>query len=143
MGRKMFTIRQIEAAVRIQSWWRMSKLRAWFSIIRRIRHEAATKLQRSWRNFLMIRVWPEMLQGMQAKAAVILQSQIKGYLTRKRYLHEIHLYRMNDCFQHFEAIQYRLQKDAIQVIIRHWKTFLARRKEERRLQEEMDQKKKK
>jgi len=33
MGRKMFTLRQVEAAVRLQSWWRKAKLRAWFSLI--------------------------------------------------------------------------------------------------------------
>ena len=52
----------------------------------------------------MLQVWPEMLQGMQAKAATILQSRMKGYLTRKHCWYEISLFRMNNCFQHFEAI---------------------------------------
>ena len=37
MGKKMFTMRQVEAAIRLQCWWRKTKLRAWFSIITRIR----------------------------------------------------------------------------------------------------------
>ena len=44
MGRKLFTQRQIDAAVRIQSWWRKAKLRAWFSLISNIRHSACIKI---------------------------------------------------------------------------------------------------
>ena len=61
MGRKMFTKRQVEASIRIQCWWRKTKLRAWFSIIKRIRHTAAQKIQRAWKYYMMIRVWPIML----------------------------------------------------------------------------------
>ena len=44
MGRKMFTMRQTQAAVRIQSWWKKAKLRAWFSLISNIRRVAVTKI---------------------------------------------------------------------------------------------------
>ena len=44
MGRKMFTMRQVQAAVRIQCWWKKTKLRAWFSLITQIRHNAAYRI---------------------------------------------------------------------------------------------------
>ena len=44
MGRKMFTTRQIEAAIRIQSWWRKQKLRAWYNLIVQIRTVSAIRL---------------------------------------------------------------------------------------------------
>ena len=72
MGKKMFTKRQVEAAVRVQSWWRKTKMRSWFSIIRRIRNAAALHIQRAWKNYMMIRVWPEMLKEMQDNAAMLL-----------------------------------------------------------------------
>ena len=59
------------------------------------------KIQRAWKNFMMLRVWPVMLKGMKENAAIVIQSKMKGFLTRKRYWHEISLYRMNNCFEHF------------------------------------------
>ena len=44
MGRKMFTIRQIQAAIRIQSWWRKQKNYTWFRLIQQIRILAAFKI---------------------------------------------------------------------------------------------------
>lgn len=44
MGRKMFTMRQTEAAIRIQCWWRKIKMRAWFNLITRLRAFAAIKI---------------------------------------------------------------------------------------------------
>ena len=72
MGKKMFTRRQVEAAVRIQAWWRKAKMRAWFSIITRIRNQAASRIQQAWKYYMMIRVWPGILEGMQEKASVLL-----------------------------------------------------------------------
>ena len=33
LGRKLFSQRQILAAIRIQTWWRQVKVRAWFNLI--------------------------------------------------------------------------------------------------------------
>ncbi len=63
MSRKMFTIRQVEAAVRIQSWFKKAKLRAWYSLISKIRKFAAIKIQKSWRHYLKIRVWPDLIRN--------------------------------------------------------------------------------
>lgn len=98
MGRKMFTKRQVEAAIRIQCWWRKTKMRAWFSIIQKIRHHSAQKIQRAWKYFMMIRVWPAMLEDMQQKASLLLQSRMKGYLARKHIEQELNVHRMESCF---------------------------------------------
>jgi len=39
--------------------------------------------------------------------------------------------RMERCFRYFDKIQHDLQKGAILLIIRHWKKYLVRVKEER------------
>ena len=44
MGRKMFSIRQTQAAIRIQSWWRKQKNFTWFRLIRHIRYISAVKI---------------------------------------------------------------------------------------------------
>jgi len=44
MGRKMFTMRQTEAAVRIQAWWRMVKIFKWMKLIKTVRRLAALKI---------------------------------------------------------------------------------------------------
>ena len=132
MGRKLFTQRQVEAAVRIQSWWRKAKLRAWFSLISNIRQMAAIKIQRSWRNYIRVRLWPDMIRQQRDGAALLLQARLRGYLVRKRYWHEISVFRMNNCFEYFNNIQVKLQTDAIAVIIRHMREYVKARKEERK-----------
>ena len=57
-------------------------------------------------------------------------------MVRKNCWQELSIYRMNNCFDHFKEMQYRLQKGAILYIIRHWKKFVLRRREARRIAEE-------
>jgi len=64
MGRKMFTIRQMEAAVRIQSWWRRRKFRTWFNLILSMRSLAAMRIQKTWRTFQHLKVWPKMVKAL-------------------------------------------------------------------------------
>lgn len=105
MSKKMFTIRQVQAAVRIQSWFKKAKLRAWFSLISSIRKLAAVKIQRTWRVYLKLRVWPDMIKNQKNKAAITLQSKMRGYAVRKRYWHDISLNRMELCFEFFGEMQ--------------------------------------
>ena len=46
------------------------------------------------------------------------------------------MFKMNNCFDFFSEMQQNIQKGAILFIIRHWKKFVVRRVEERRLEEE-------
>ena len=68
------------------------------SIIQKIRHHSAQKIQRAWKYFMMIRVWPAMLEDMQQKASLLLQSRMKGYLARKHIEQELNVHRMESCF---------------------------------------------
>ena len=140
MGRKMFTMRQTQAAVRIQSWWKKAKLRAWFSLISNIRRVAVTKIQRTWRVYLRLRVWPEMLKANKDQAATVLQKRMRGYSVRKQYWQDISMNRMKLCFEYFGEMQDNLQKDAAKFIAYHMAKYAKRRIEERRIEEEEEKK---
>ena len=140
MGRKMFTMRQTQAAVRIQSWWKKAKLRAWFSLISNIRKVAVTKIQRMWRVYLRLRVWPEMLKANKDQAATVLQKRMRGYSVRKQYWQDISMNRMKLCFEYFGEMQDNLQKDAAKFIAYHMAKYAKRRIEERRIEEEEEKK---
>lgn len=58
IGRKMFSIRQVDAAVRIQSWWRQAKHGIWYNLVRTLRNTAALRIQRTWRTYMKLQVWP-------------------------------------------------------------------------------------
>lgn len=131
MGRKLFTNRQVEAAVRIQAWWRKSKFRQWFSIIVQLRVQAAIRIQRSWRNFVRLKIWPLTVKRMRQQAAVVLQRHMKGYVVHKRYYHELSLVRMHNCFDYFDQLQHEMQENAIRVIVYYMRRYLRALKLER------------
>ena len=89
MGRKMFNMRQVEAAVRIQSWWRRAKLQIWYNIVTRLRSQAALRIQRTFRQYLHLKVWPDMTKAMQHKAAITIQKYMRGLLTKNSLMHDI------------------------------------------------------
>jgi len=72
LGRKMFSIRQVEAAVRIQSWWRARKMRAWYNLICVIRKMAAIKIQRTFKTFRQNSMRPEYNRLRRGQAALLI-----------------------------------------------------------------------
>ena len=69
MGRKMFSLRQEQAAIRIQTWWRKEKMFLWFRLVKRLRLVAATRIQRTWTMFKRNRLMPLKNATLQVKAA--------------------------------------------------------------------------
>ena len=61
----------------------------------------------------------------------MIQRMWRGYRVRKQFHHQLSIMRMERCFRYFDKMSYDLQKGAILFIIRHWKKFVARRKQER------------
>lgn len=131
----MFSIRQVEAAVRIQSWWRMTKHGMWYNLVRHIRHDAAIRIQRLFRSHLHHKVMPEMTKVLRNEAAITIQKYLKGCLVKSKYSHEIQLQKMNNCFDYFSDIQRKIEDHAVRVITYHMKKYSALQQHLRRQEE--------
>ena len=131
MGRKMFNLRQTQAAIRIQAWWRKQKHHTWFRLVTRIRTLAAMRMQRAWRTYKFVRIIPNQNKHLHRGAAIKIQTAWRGYIVRKKTGHQIRMMRMERTFRYFGKMQHDLQKGAILFIIRHWKKYVAKLKQER------------
>ena len=72
LGRKLFNHRQVVAAIRIQSNWRMVKVRKWYSLINMLRNQSAQRIQNAWKNFRAIRIIPHLMKKERREAAIMI-----------------------------------------------------------------------
>ena len=111
MGRKLFNQKQVTAAMRIQTWWRMHKLFSWFNLIRKIRAEAACKVQKAWKNFRLLRIVPKMMSNERQGAAVTIQKHLRGYLVLKEYSTQLSDIKMNSLVNYFDKMKIEMHTD--------------------------------
>lgn len=144
--RKLFNVRELAAATRIQIWWKKIRSFKLTHLILSIRTVAASKIQKAFRRFKVKYLNPSLETKKRARAVSLIQNVCRGYQARRAIFSEISLLRMYNVFDHFDNMKLTLQTNSQVLIAYHWHRYLRLkqiREEERKKQAALDLKKKK
>lgn len=109
VGKKMFRQKQELAAIRIQAWWRKTKARIWYKLIKEVRMTAADKISRAYRQWKLSRALsPQTVKKTKHKAAVIIQKYMRGRYARDCAIQKLSAKRIESNLAYFEQLKRKI-----------------------------------
>lgn len=106
VGKKMFRQKQELAAIRIQTWWRRTKAKIWYKIIKELRITAALKVQRAWKTWKHAQALsPQVVKKVRYTAAVKIQKYMRGKYARDCAIQKLSEKRIESNLAYFEQLK--------------------------------------
>eukprot|EP00347_Sterkiella_histriomuscorum_P015560 403356568 len=114
---------QKQAAIRIQTWFRMIKNMRKFRKVVQDRVKGALVIQKIWKRYILYKVMPNIIQFTKRQASVKIQKYLKSYLAKKQVDDIRKLKKLNQHFEYFDKIRKDLETELARKVWDQWRRY--------------------
>eukprot|EP00347_Sterkiella_histriomuscorum_P023211 403335526 len=114
---------QKQAAIRIQTWFRMIKNMRKFRKVVQDRVKGALVIQKIWKRYILYKVMPNIIKFTKRQASVKIQKYLKSYLAKKQVDDKRKLQKLNQNFEYFDKIRKDLETELARKVWDQWRRY--------------------